>query len=106
MATLQATRCFLHEEREAAARCPECECFYCRECVTEHKGRVICSGCLAEAAPKKVGRSAVIGKILMPFKIVAAFILLWLIFFCVGVWLQDLPSEFHDGVFESAKGSP
>ena len=43
---LAQSRCFQHAGREAVARCPECERFYCRECVTEHEGRMICRSCL------------------------------------------------------------
>ena len=97
MATLEATRCFLHEDREAAARCPECSRFYCRECVTEHKGRVICSGCLAESAPKKKESKGTLGRILAPLKVVIALVVIWFVFLTVGVWLLEMPSEFHEG---------
>ena len=39
-------RCFNHATREAVARCPECHHFFCRECITEHDDRVLCTGCL------------------------------------------------------------
>lgn len=39
-------RCELHAEREAAARCPSCGLDYCRECVVEHSGRLLCRRCL------------------------------------------------------------
>ena len=42
--TLQ--RCLIHPDREAAARCPECGNCFCRECITEHEGRFLCSNCL------------------------------------------------------------
>ena len=43
---LASARCFKHLSREAVARCPECSKFYCRECVTEHEGRMMCRSCL------------------------------------------------------------
>ena len=46
MTTLRHTRCRLHPEREAAARCPRCQRHFCRECVTEHEGAVYCLACL------------------------------------------------------------
>ncbi len=47
---LSGKRCFNHAGREAAARCPGCRRFYCRECVTEHDGRVLCAECLRRRA--------------------------------------------------------
>ncbi len=45
-------RCRNHPAREAACRCPECRLDYCRECVTEHAGRLLCSGCIAKVSAK------------------------------------------------------
>ena len=39
--------CFQHPDREAVVRCPSCRKYYCRECVTEHDDRMLCSNCLA-----------------------------------------------------------
>ena len=36
-----------HAAREAAARCPACGEFFCRECVVEHAGKPLCASCLA-----------------------------------------------------------
>ena len=47
--TLTASKCRLHPDREAVARCVGCETLYCRECVAEHDGRMLCSACLAQA---------------------------------------------------------
>ncbi|MFN7139481.1 MAG: rhomboid family protein, partial [Limisphaerales bacterium] len=46
MQNLTQQHCLNHFTREAAARCPECKQFFCRECITEHDDRVICAGCL------------------------------------------------------------
>ncbi len=40
-------RCWHHPTREAVVRCPGCSRFYCRECVVEHLGRMMCSDCVA-----------------------------------------------------------
>ena len=40
-------RCWNHEAREAACRCPACGRSYCRECVSEHEGRLLCAACLS-----------------------------------------------------------
>jgi hypothetical protein len=47
MSDLAAERCRTHADREAAARCPECRRHFCRECVTEHEGRMVCAGCIS-----------------------------------------------------------
>lgn len=59
MAGLALQRCALHPAREAVCRCPLCSRLYCRECVTEHEERLICSACLARlaAAVPKSSRS-------------------------------------------------
>lgn len=51
-------RCQQHPVREAIARCPNCRQSFCRECITEHDGRMLCLPCLAKqsvfpAAPSK-----------------------------------------------------
>jgi hypothetical protein len=40
-------RCQQHPHREAVARCPNCSQSFCRECITEHDGRMLCLPCLA-----------------------------------------------------------
>jgi uncharacterized RDD family membrane protein YckC len=40
--------CRDHPEREAADRCPECEAYYCQECIVVRRGRLLCRSC-AEA---------------------------------------------------------
>jgi hypothetical protein len=42
-------KCWNHETREAVCRCPACSRPYCRECVTEHEGRLLCAPCLRKA---------------------------------------------------------
>jgi len=51
MQDLTHQRCHHHQFREAAARCPECGRYFCRECITEHADRVLCASCLG----KKIG---------------------------------------------------
>lgn len=42
-------RCWNHESREAVCRCPGCSRGFCRECVAEHEGRLLCAACLRAA---------------------------------------------------------
>ena len=48
MTALAQERCFRHEARQAAGRCPACRRYYCRECLTEHQHRLLCVSCLAK----------------------------------------------------------
>ena len=92
-------RCFNHPSRESAARCPECNRMFCRECVTEHEDRVICSSCLAFLSRAEERRHS---RILLPWRIIqciAAFTLLWAVFYMMGRLLLLVPSDFHDGTF-------
>jgi len=89
-------RCFNHLDREAVARCPECERFFCRECITEHKDRVICAACLKVMAGRGRGKTRHSGAILAA-KCSLGFLVLWFSFFAVGRMLLRIPSSFHDG---------
>lgn len=97
MNLLTEQRCFNHLSREAAARCPECRRHFCRECVTEHEGRVLCSVCLRKvcnpATPIRK-RNAVAIQLLHGL---AAFVMIWAIFYSIGQLLLLLPDSFHDG---------
>mgnify|MGYP001586911148 CR=1 FL=1 len=90
-------RCFNHRQREAAARCPECRRFFCRECVTEHEDRVICAACLRLLSQRSKGHSSNMDRCLVGTGAVAGFVLTWLIFLLLGKSLLSLPSSFHEG---------
>lgn len=103
---LTRQRCWNHAEREAAARCPSCTRFYCRECVTEHAGRMVCAACLRtqlaagerrlrpgggrawRAAARGAWRAAQVG---------AGVVTAWFFFHLVAQWLVSLPENFHEG---------
>lgn len=98
MSTLTKQRCRLHGHREAVARCPQCEKFFCRECVTEHDGRVICQPCLTELLQEDVKeRSPIWGRIGGILGAGAGFMLAWWVFYMIGRVLLSIPSMFHDG---------
>lgn len=87
-------RCLNHALREAAVQCPSCRRFFCRECVTEHAGRMICVSCVAilarddrsneRAALVRWAAAAVIG-----------FFIAWMVFYYLGLTLARIPSKFH-----------
>lgn len=95
---LTRKRCFHHAQREAAARCPECGHFYCRECVTEHEGRVLCVRCLSHLNQEAPKARLPLGGFVLAAQAVSALLLLWFIFYSVGEGLASLPDAFHDDV--------
>lgn len=90
-------RCHVHETREAVARCPECRKPYCRECVTEHEGRVVCAACLREllgvrpVSRRKILKFAEAGLPIM------GLLLAWLVFYGIGRTLMLIPASVHNG---------
>ena len=100
---LVAQRCRNHPSREAVARCPGCSRFFCRECISEHEGRVLCASCLAAIARKNVTprrRLARFGRILLAGAGIAT---AWLFFDLLGHILVKIPASFHEGtVWEKA----
>lgn len=95
MSALSQQRCFHHPEREAVARCPGCRRYFCRECVTDHAGRVLCAGCLPArppGRPKRATRGGLVWAVAVGgLGVLAA----WLFFFLLGQLLLLLPSVFH-----------
>ena len=97
MRNLASQRCFHHAQREAAARCPDCGRFFCRECVVEHDGRVLCASCLAKLARLPLRpRRAFVGVTRVLQCLVGVFTL-WFFFYLVGESLLALPASFHEG---------
>jgi len=104
MTGLAGQRCHHHPGREAAARCPECRRFFCRECVTEHEDRVICSDCLARLARSGAGSVARRARWLWPLvQGAASLLLLWVLLYGLGRALLRLPSAFHEGTIWPAE---
>ncbi|MDO8544316.1 MAG: hypothetical protein Q7S40_28075 [Opitutaceae bacterium] len=96
-AKLHARRCARHPTREAAARCPSCREFFCRECVVEHAGRLLCSVCLGRAtaaAEKRRERLAGVRRLTWT---TTGVLVLWGVFYATGALLLKIPAEFHDG---------
>lgn len=99
-------RCFVHADREAAARCPQCARFFCRECVTEHDDRVICAACLARMVVKRTPRRAT-AVLLAASAFAMSFLVLWLSFYACGLALLRIPSAFHKStLFQDKPAEP
>jgi hypothetical protein len=93
-ASILDQRCANHVLREAVAQCPSCKRFFCRECVTEHQGRMICVGCvqaLTGASPD----AARLARIRWTLTAIAGLLIAWLVFYYTGLELARIPSKFH-----------
>jgi len=98
--SLVRQRCFHHTNREAAARCPECGRFFCRECITEHEDRFLCAACLEKTGRKKSSFEFSLMTCFFPvLQLTAGIVLLWVSFYYLGQILLALPSAFHEGTF-------
>jgi hypothetical protein len=97
MQNLLHQRCFNHAVREAVARCPECGQFFCRECITEHEDRVVCSACLKKLAHLPLTRRPAFVIILRLAQCVAGLVIAWFCFFLIGSCLLKIPAAVHDG---------
>ena len=97
MISISRQRCYNHAAREAAARCPACRRFFCRECVSEHQHRLLCAVCLGQLRADSTPRTR---ELLAPLahagRLAGALVLLWLIFLVYGQFMLLLPSQFHD----------
>lgn len=110
MSTLAARKCVRHTEREAVARCPSCGGDFCRECIVEHGGRILCAACLAKeakTATTRPTRSAAIARRVADALVTAACVLaLWLAFYALGQFLKALPPDLHEGtVWKKLEGA-
>ncbi len=90
-------RCFNHATREAVARCPECRQFFCRECITEHDDRVVCSACLRKLARVPLTKQPAFVKILRLAQCLAGIMVAWFFFFLIGDAVLKIPASFHEG---------
>ena len=97
MPSLIHQRCFNHATREAVARCPECAQFFCRECITEHDDRVICTACLQKLARIPLLKRPAFAGALRATQCLAGLFVAWFFFYLVGTALLALPAAFHEG---------
>ena len=97
MTSLVLQRCLNHPAREAAARCMSCAANYCRECVEEHDGKLVCAACLRKAAKTPVLQRAWFKRLLTCAQTTVALLFLWIVFFTFGKTLLTIPTSFHEG---------
>ena len=97
MNALALQKCLNHPLREAAARCTTCAQAYCRECVVEHDGVLLCAACLRKATKRALFRPGWGKKALAATQLAVATFLLWVSFFALGRILLSIPASFHEG---------
>lgn len=97
MNPLAQQTCANHAGREAAARCPECGEYCCRECVTEHDGRVICAACLKRLARDAQKRRPGLSALRQISTALLGLVTASLFFYWTGRILLRIPAEYHDG---------
>lgn len=95
MARLTEQRCFNHGGREAAARCPGCSRYFCRECVTEHEDRMLCATCFKKEADRSRAKRPPLRGIGRWIQCLVGLLIAWLFFFLLGQVLLMLPPAFH-----------
>jgi hypothetical protein len=97
VATPQRALCLNHPRREAAARCTSCGQPFCRECVTEFEGRMVCSACHRQKSQVKEKPLRDRALITASLQFIIGLVLLWLGAWVLGRVLLSIPSEFHEG---------
>jgi hypothetical protein len=102
MNNLAHKRCFNHAAREAAARCPECGQFFCRECVTDHADKVLCAACLKKSVKLPLRKRRYLASARLSVLCALGLFTAWFFFFLVAETLARLPESFHEGTIWQA----
>jgi hypothetical protein len=89
-------RCFVHPLREAVSLCLECRRAFCRECVVDHDGRLICAACLARLNAPAAGRRGALRRLSSAVGVAFAILLCWILFYMFGRMLM-LAEPAHHG---------
>ncbi len=88
-------RCFVHPSREAVSLCLECRRAFCRECVVDHDGRLICAACLARLNDPAVRRRGVLRRLFSAVGVAFAILLCWILFYMFGRVLMLAEPAHH-----------
>jgi hypothetical protein len=89
-------KCTIHRDREAVVRCPGCSGYFCRECVTEHEGKFLCSSCLQRGRPARRSTGGIGVRIMGAIAIMAGVSVAWFLFYLLGRLLILIPPNLHD----------
>lgn len=97
MSDLAYQNCAHHAGRMAVARCLACGRFFCRECITEHRGQLLCTACLAKTAAAGPGRRLRRIGLFRLLQWGLGVWLLWTFFYYFALLLLRIPASFHEG---------
>jgi len=81
----------------ASARCPQCRRFFCKECITEHSGKVLCTTCLSQTAPAISDKHSRRAVLIHAIQFLTGLWLIWVFFYYVARILLLIPTAFHEG---------
>jgi hypothetical protein len=88
-------RCFVHPSREAVSLCLECRHAFCRECVVDHDGRLLCAACLARLRAPAARGGRALRKLLSTMATALTILLCWILFYMFGRMLMMAESAHH-----------
>ena len=92
---LSRQRCANHALREAVARCPECHRHFCRECITEHSGKLLCNNCLETSIVKQSKRRNWINALFALLGCFIGFLIALGCFYTVAKAISAIPQQYH-----------
>lgn len=98
--TVLHQRCWNHEAREAVCRCPECGRSYCRECVTEHDGRLLCALCLKAQSHAVTKKGDGLRGVRSAGLLLAGIVLAWVVIFGAGQALNLLTVRLEQSAWQ------
>jgi len=89
---LARARCTNHDSRQAAGLCPSCRRPFCRECLTEHEGRLTCAACLRRTAKASLTGPSLFAQarraLVVPALALAALFGSWIFFYSLGITFE------------------
>ena len=88
--------CLHHPRREAAARCTSCGQPFCRECITELDGRMVCGSCYQQKTQVTTKPKRDWFFVSVTLQALLGLALLWWNARILGDYLMK-PSAFHEG---------
>jgi len=97
MRNITHKHCFNHSQRMASARCPQCKRFFCKECITEHSGKVLCTACLSQTALTATDKHSHWAVLIHAIQFMIGLWLLWSFFYYFAQILLLIPTSFHEG---------
>jgi hypothetical protein len=90
-------RCWNHDAREAACRCPACGRPFCRECVSEHEARLLCAACLSAQARARLPRRR---RFASAAYAITGMLLAWMLIYGAGRTLVLIAGRMQEAAWE------